>query len=605
MTLRGLVRALGSAVLLFVVASMSVSPANAAGKSEPKGKKSAARAEKTPDDLFRRDLPDPPGPGTIPDDTVVLQIGDKKYTAKSYVLHYFSAYPADRPGQDSLGRVQFMRALIHKDLLSREARRINKPLGFEDRQTLREHTARVYSNVLYQRAAVDPVQVEDQEVRDAYELFKVEVRLRHILFAGRETAERVRRDLVSGRIGWNLAVQQYSIGEKAEAGDLGWQSAGQIGLGMASVTHRLRPGEYSTLIRNSDGWSLMQCMERREVKAPMFEALQRLIRGQLETAKTNVLADAIQDTLVRQIGLEVDSTNVRWAVKLFPSANTYESQSGTLNIDASLPEVAPEDTSRVLARFRGGQVTLGSFLHEYGHIPSLIRPNVNEFGLLARQVISTALTPYTVTLAIERGLDRDPAAVKMVEHKLDELLVEHLYQDSVMSHVWVRPSEMRSYYERNRHKFVTFPVVTFAAITRSSRAGIDSVTARIRAGESAAAILRADSLAGHVSGSIQSRQMNDEGRPYHRVIFEELRPGQFSVEGPDPSGDYLVIQVLTRDDGRQYTFEESAMWVEQALQAEHAERALNALLIRLASGLEIRWRPDFVMRTDFRDRDAF
>jgi hypothetical protein len=48
----------------------------------------------------------------------------------------------------------------------------------------------------------------------------------------------------------------------------------------------------------------------------------------------------------------------------------------------------------------------------------------------------------------------------------------------------------------------------------------------------AEALLAADSAAGRVSGSIQVRQQNENG-PYQKALFEEMRPGDVQVRGPD------------------------------------------------------------------------
>lgn len=604
--IRVLKRAGVCALLLGLFLATISAPADAQKKSG--ARKADARAagadagDAVPERRFTNDLPDPPAPGTLPDDYVMIRVDDHSIGAREFVDSYFAAYAADRPGQDSLGRVAFMKNLIHKELLALEAKRLNQPLSFEDRLTLREHSERVYSNLLYQRVVVDPVQVNEEEVRKAYELFKTEVRLRQIVFESRETGERVRRDLLAARIGWTRAVQRYSFADKANDGDIGWQPAGQIGLGFATITHRMKPGEISPLIRSREGWTLVQCLERRDLTPPSFEGIATLIRGQLHTMETNERADALQDSLADQIGLVIDTTNVRWAASQFAATSTIESEGGppVLTLNTALPDIAPEDTARVLARYRGGQLSLGGLLHEYAHLPPLLRPNLNDFSLMRSQVIATAVDPLTIELAIGRGMDQDPIAIRQVERKREQLLVERLYEDSVGSRVRVAADERRRYYDDNRHKFVTFPEVTFAAITRPSRAGIDSVAARIRAGESPVAILSADSLAGRVSGSVQRRFQNVEGAPYHKVLFEELRPGALWIGGPDRDGDFILIHLLARDDGRQVSYSEAADWVDETLQNLKSERLLNELLERLARRYRVAWRPDLVMRTDFR-----
>lgn len=551
---------------------------------------------------YGRNLPDPPSTGVLPDSFVLCRVADRVVRAAEFVDTYFNSYAEFRPPQDSLGRVAFLESLIQKDLLGVQARRLNYALSFADRATLREYSNQIYSNVLYQRVVVDPVAISDADVRRAYDYYKHEVHLRHIVFPNREIGERVRRDLLSGRIGWSTAVRRHSTApDRARDGDLGWQDAGRLGLDFASVAYPLRPGQTSELVRTREGWDLIQCLERRTVDPPAFDGIAGMIRRQLADIRSGRLADALQDSLAAELGLVVDSTNVRWAAARFGAASQIgrDGEVSTLNIDASVPAFSPDDTARVLARHRDGRLTLGEFVHEYSHYNPLMRPNVNEFWMMYNQVVAVALAPYMSELAIHRGIAEDPVAVRLVERRLEEMLVERLYRDSVDSRVQIRPEERRDYYERNKHLYVTYPQITHAAIVRGSRAGIDSVAARIRAGESPRAILHADSASGVISGSIQERSARDQGTPYYRILFEELRPGQFSVVGPDKQGDYLLLAVLTRDDGRQLSFEESEGYVSESLHNLRAEDLLNQFLDRLARRLGVDWRPDLVMRLHF------
>ena len=78
---------------------------------------------------------------------------------------YFASYAPVRPKPDSLGRVEFLTSMVNKEVLALTALSVNRPFGFEDRATMREHTERVLSNALYQRFVLDSVVVTDDEVR--------------------------------------------------------------------------------------------------------------------------------------------------------------------------------------------------------------------------------------------------------------------------------------------------------------------------------------------------------------------------------------------------------------------------------------------------------
>jgi hypothetical protein len=108
-------------------------------------------------------------------------------------------------------------------------------------------------------------------------------------------------------------------------------------------------------------------------------------------------------------------------------------------------------------------------------------------------------------------------------------------------------------------------------------------------------LLAADSAAGRVSGSIQHR-LQSEGGPYHKSLFEEMRPGDIQVRGPDREGDYVVLQLLKFDGGRQLSYAESESMIDESLQNMKSDEALQKMLARLRTRYEVRSRPELVMQ---------
>ena len=124
---------------------------------------------------------------------------------------------------------------------------------------------------------------------------------------------------------------------------------------------------------------------------------------------------------------------------------------------------------------------------------------------------------------------------------------------------------------------------------------------RLRSGAKAEDILRADSLQGRVSGSIQERSASEKGSPYYKLLFEELRPGKVSVEGPDRKGDYAVIQLLSYTPGRQLSYEEAQDIVDESLMNSKSEARLNEFLERHRKRYRIDAHPELLMRVHLVD----
>src|SRR5262249_58395629 len=104
-----------------------------------------------------------------------------------------------------------------------------------------------------------------------------------------------------------------------------------------------------------------------------------------------------------------------------------------------VPECTPADTARTLATYRSGRHSLGDVVAAYSAINAVLRPTVSDFESMRAQVDGFVFEPYMAELARRRGLDKDSLAVAQIEGRREQMLVEHMYQDSITSKVVIRP----------------------------------------------------------------------------------------------------------------------------------------------------------------------
>jgi hypothetical protein len=267
-----------------------------------------------------------------------------------------------------------------------------------------------------------------------------------------------------------------------------------------------------------------------------------------------------------------------------------------------VPEFSPADTARVLARWeKGGRYSLGQFMNWYTGLNPMVRPAVTIPDALMGRINGIVLEPYRAQMARDLGLDKDPEAIGTIESVRERLLVEHMYSDSIGSRVWASREERKAYYEKHKLDYMTFSAVDYAIIYRYNRAGIDSLAKALAAGARPEEILTADSLRGEKAGSI--RHLNEQEKTtYHKILFEELRPGQNTVIGPGKDGVYAVIHLMKYDPGRQLSYEEAEGMVDESAQNVKAEQMLKAWIARLSKRYAIESRPELVMRVLMVDR---
>ena len=596
---------------LLALLALTAAPASAADDARPKAvlpsrpaSGSTAPGKLSPSTFrspkLRGWINDIPDTGQFLADTVwVLRVGPRRTTVGDFVREWFASYPEYRPPQDSTGRIRFLNTLMNRDVMALTALALGRPMSFEDRLATREAKQRALTIAVRQRFVDDSVQVSDAQVRALWEAYSWQQHLRHILVEDRATADRVRRELISGRITWVAAVKKYSVAKHdlGPDGEIGWLTPDKMDTRLAVRVYGTKPGETSQPVQDSDGWNIVQSIERKPLEPLSYEAIQRLLRSQLRDVRTSERSERLTAMLRLRHGVVYDTANAQYAAVQFKETMKMENNGAatTLNINGSTPEFSPSDTSRVLALWEhGGRYSLGDLLHTFSDIPPLMRPSLARWEALLGFVESVVLEPAIAEYGSEQGLEKDSLVTVPVARKLEELMVDHLYQDSVGTKVWVSKEERKAYYQHNLPSFFTYPSVEFAAIVRESKAGVDSVQRALRAGVRAAMILHTDSLAGRISGSIQTRAQN-EGGPYQKALFEEMRPGDIQVRGPDKLGDYAILQLLKYDGGRQLTFEESESLIDESLQNKKSEEALDAMIARLKPRYPMAWRPELVM----------
>jgi hypothetical protein len=537
-------------------------------------------------------------PEFLPDSTVVATFDGRNITAHEFVVTWFAADPAGRPTTDSLGRAQFLTSMIQKEILGAAARKVGYNLGYEGRVQLREYTQRELGNILFQRAVVDSVVITEADVQHVYGQLSRAVHLRRILFANRALADKVRLDLKAGRIRWSDAVKRYSKATDARGpeGDFGWVVRTSLDYDLGELVFGLKPGEISPVFEDATGPQVVQCLEDRTISAPALESVRKTIVRQIEISRTEIYAERMQTVLSNAIGFRPDSANINWASVRFPDSRQVGHEEGTttLSLNASDPDIPEQDTSRVLARWKDGKISLGQFLSHYTAINPLLRPPAHTPGQLTAQVANVVLEPYKEQVAIERGYDKDPMLVAAVEKRHERLLVERMYTDSILTHISLTKEDRQQEYDAHRADYVQPEERTFATIMRRSQGAADSLVAELKAGKRAQDVLAADSAAGARTGMIHVMKATEHG-PFRKIVFEEMKAGDITTT-PGADGSAAVIQLIRVTPERTLTFEEARPAIEDAVEAHKAEELFQALIKRLSRGHTFTTHPELLIK---------
>jgi len=438
-------------------------------------------------------------------------------------------------------------------------------------------------------------------VKALYQQLGTEYHLRRMVVPGGQRADSIYRVVAARRSAWDDAYARYSIpqDDAGPNGDLGWVTRYNMTWAAAEKITPLKAGAVAPPLRRVHGFEIFYCLDTRHTEPPSMESMGSWLVSQVRTKKQFELADRMQEGVRRAVNMKYDSLNIAWAAPQFmPAMSTTQGKEGTpsIHINAVMPVIQPTDTSRVVARYRDGTLTLSRFMTEYGTIAVTRRPDVSTPEGFRSEIDAIVLEPYRAQIAVERGLDKDPAAVAAIEKERERILVEHMYQDSVESKIYITKEQRQKYYHAHLANFFTYAAARYAQFVYTDSVAAQAMAKRLRAGERGDAIISADSIAGRKrTGSVKIEREN-ENTVFHQLVFENLKPGQVEVVGPDANGRIAVIQLLDFDPGHQLTFEQADHYCSDALQSEKAEELINKLLARHKKGLKIETHPQLVMR---------
>lgn len=178
-----------------------------------------------------------------------------------------------------------MDLLINQKLMAEAAQKdgIQDSKEFEQRMALmRERTLRdFYFNEKVQKT------VSEEDVKAAYDkqvadiASEDEVRARHILVKTKEEAEAVVKELEGGADFAKLAGEKSIGPSKANGGDLGYLSKGDVVEPFGNAVMALETGKISEPVETEFGWHVILVEDKRKKSAPPFEAMQGEIQQTL------------------------------------------------------------------------------------------------------------------------------------------------------------------------------------------------------------------------------------------------------------------------------------------------------------------------------------
>src|SRR6185436_5977916 len=213
-----------------------------------------------------------------------------------------------------------------------------------------------------------------QAVRQYYDAHPAEftapgrARVRHIQVATQAKARDVARRLKTAS--WAQVCARYSTdkGTAKSGGILGFVTTGEgvvPGLGTApaivAAAFTLREGESSAPLKSPKGWHIIRVDQRTEEGPQPYAAVERQIRGTLESERSESFQATLLDSLKKEYGVVMYTDSIEAAMKpvltpaeLFAKAQTTVLPKDRIDLFQEVVPRYPNDKSAVQAEFMIG-----------------------------------------------------------------------------------------------------------------------------------------------------------------------------------------------------------------------------------------------------------
>ena len=381
-----------------------------------------------------------------------------------------------------------------------------------------------------------------------------------------------------------------------------WLKFANIPMDVALPVWQLRMGQVSPIIPARSGYHLVQIVDERRGPGLPYGAMRGQVKRQLRDIESRRRRSLIQDEAKQGMNVVYDTTNVLYAASFFRSAVHPDTGGlgGGMVIDETVPEFSMQDTARTLVTWKGGRLSVANVVHDYSDLQPIMRPSLNTSDNMFAFIDALMLGPKMTEIAEKRGLASDSEVVAQLARKREAIMVTHLVEDSVLSRVQVTKDERRAYYKAYPANFTTFPRVRFGALIRTSAAAADSTARQIAQGVPFDSLLARDKAKG-VVGTDSSEVASNEQNPYHKILFEELRPGKATVVGPGKDKLYAVMYEKSYDSGHLVPYEEMEQSIDETLRNLKGDQAVRAFIAKQAARFPVAAHFDEVMQVNLTD----
>ena len=192
-------------------------------------------------------------------------VNGREITLNDFLPKYKKFLSKTHQNDNLSNRYVFLNSMIDERIILEHA----KIIGLDSETEMLHHKEKIHDQLLlneyYDTKIMNKIEIADNELRQLFKHYKTRLHVRHLYAPDLETIKDMAGQIRSG-VSWDSLARicfEDSI-LKNNGGDLGWYKMGELDPAFEITAFELSDGEISEPVKTSNGFSLIQVLEREK-----------------------------------------------------------------------------------------------------------------------------------------------------------------------------------------------------------------------------------------------------------------------------------------------------------------------------------------------------
>lgn len=395
-------------------------------------------------------------------DTVLAKVDGKPITAGYYEKKLGHMQSSDMPrGDDGKivdtgtmpGKLKFLDTIINKEVMVNIAKRT----GYESNAEIEyaQKTLLQYEGVaaLRERYVNQPAaEISDADIQKFYENFG---RVRHCRYFITNTRERALEGRAKALTGadWEDVFKEFHDG--VQSGEVKYKITipyGRFIPAFEDPIYACAVGDVTEPVPSAYGWWILKVDNEEREKVPALDEARKTIVATIVNRRQMRLIDEFKEQVRQKHKMYVREDALLKVYEALPKEGAIfypGTQDPVRREDLQPLDIKPVDFDMDFYGYENKgeprKYTVGDFKTAYDRMNAFERPKWSDMmGGLREKIVFEIDRALMSWEAEDRGMDKDPEVVAKVNEKLEEMLVQKLFEDSVHADKTVSPAALDS-----------------------------------------------------------------------------------------------------------------------------------------------------------------